>query len=63
MPMAQEDWKLVEWVMQHIQGKRFAEPWVLAFEYGGVGPGFEWRSEANVIAEQLPRLRKLAAAI
>ena len=59
MAMGYEDWELAEWVMQHIRDNQFAEPWVLTFEYGGVGPGFEWRSEADVIAEQLPRLRTL----
>ncbi len=63
MAMGAEDWELVEWVMQHIRDKQFAEPWVLGFEYGGVGPGFEWRSEASVIKEQLPRLRELTTAI
>jgi len=59
MPMRQEDWEVVEWVMQQIREGIFAEPWALAFEYGGIGPAFEWRSEADVIAEQLPRLRTL----
>jgi len=63
MAMGQEDWDLVEWVMQQVREGHFAKPWVLAFEYGGVGPAFEWRSEAAVIAEQLPRLRTLMETV
>ncbi len=59
MPMGHEDWEVVEWVLQQVRERHFAKPWLLAFEYGGVGPAFEWRSDADVIAEQLPRLRKL----
>lgn len=63
MPMGTEDWDLIEWVLQQVREGHFATPWALAFEYGGVGPGFEWRSEADVIAKQLPRLRKLTETI
>ncbi len=61
MAMGAEDWALVEWAMARIADGAWGKPWAVAFEYGGVGPGFEWRSEASVIAEQLPRLKKLAA--
>ena len=63
MAMGPEDWALVEWAMERIGDGVWGMPWAMAFEYGGVGPGFEWRSEAGVIAEQLPRLKELAAAI
>ncbi len=63
MAMGQEDWALVEWAMKRIGDGQWGKPWVTAFEYGGVGPGFEWRSEASVIAEQVPRLRKLTAEV
>ncbi len=64
MPMGQEDWEVIEWVLQQVREKQFsAKPWLLAFEYGGVGPAFEWRSEADVIAEQLPRLHELTETI
>ena len=62
MPMGPEDWALIEWAMGRIGGGSWKRPWAAAFEYGGVGPGFEWRSEAGVIAEQLPRLKGLVTA-
>ena len=63
MALGPEDWALVEWAMERIGEGAWGKPWAVAFEYGGVGPGFAWRSEAGVIAEQLPRLKELAAAI
>ena len=63
MAMSDEDWAVAEWVLREIKAGRWAKPWVLAFEYGGVGPGFAWRSEADVIAKQLPRLWDLAHAV
>lgn len=63
MAMGEEDWAITEWAIQEIKAGRWAKPWVLAFEYGGIGPGFEWRSEADVIAEQLPRLWDLAQSV
>jgi hypothetical protein len=38
-------------------------PSIVAFEYGGVGPVFEWRSDVDVLAEQLPRLRDVLAPL
>ena len=62
MPMGPEDLALVKWAMERISGGAWGKPWAVAFEYGGVGPIFAERSEADVIAEQLPRLRGLVAA-
>ncbi len=62
MAMGAEDWALIEWAMERIGDGAWEKPWATAFEYGGVGPGFEWRSEASVIAEQLPWLEGLMTA-
>ncbi|MEO7715421.1 MAG: DUF692 family multinuclear iron-containing protein [Capsulimonas sp.] len=59
MPMGAEDWDLLEHVLAHIRNGRAAEPWVTALEYGGVGPGFDWRSDPATIAEHTARLRAL----
>ncbi len=48
-------------VLGHIHRGEWAEPWIVAFEYGGIGPIFEWRSEPTFIAEQIPRLRDIVA--
>lgn len=56
MPMQPADWELLEWVLEQISDGTWARPHLVAFEYGGVGPRFEWRSDLDVLAEQLPRL-------
>ncbi len=59
---AQEsDWQALEWFFRENAG--LPRPWLLAFEYGGVGEKFEWRSEAGVIASQVPRLYQLCKSL
>jgi uncharacterized protein (UPF0276 family) len=50
------DWPFLEWVMERIRQQEWAQPWLLAFEYGGIGEKFTWRSDPQVIAAQVPRL-------
>ena len=54
-----DDWNLLEWVLERIRSGVWSHPWMLAFEYGGVGSIFEWRSDPEVIASQVPRLYAL----
>jgi uncharacterized protein (UPF0276 family) len=54
--MTSADWDLFDWSMVRIHSGAWAAPWVVSFEYGGVGPLFETRSDSHVIAEQVPRL-------
>lgn len=63
MPMQEADWRLTEWAMAQIASGRWSWPWVVALEYGGIGPIFEWRSEPEVLAEQAPRLHALMGAV
>jgi uncharacterized protein (UPF0276 family) len=51
-----KDWAWLDWVLSRIQSGKWKEPWLLAFEYGGVGREFEWRSKPDVIQEQVPKL-------
>jgi uncharacterized protein (UPF0276 family) len=57
MPMNDGDWALYEWVRARVDGGDWPAPWAVAFEYGGIGPLFDWRSEPKVIAAAWPRLR------
>lgn len=59
-PMTAMDWEMAEWAVAQIRAGAWQEPDTLAFEYGGIGERFEWRSEADVIASQAPRLYQLA---
>jgi uncharacterized protein (UPF0276 family) len=56
LPMLDSDWPSLDWVLERIRSGEWASPWMLAFEYGGVGKKFEWRSDPQVIATQVPQL-------
>ncbi|SES01428.1 Uncharacterized conserved protein, UPF0276 family [Gracilibacillus ureilyticus] len=56
MPMSEEDWELAKWVIQQIKTGYCQEPWITSLEYGGVGPKFEWRTDEEVLAKQVPVL-------
>jgi uncharacterized protein (UPF0276 family) len=59
LPMTEADWSLFEWAMEKIHSGAWASPWVVACEYGGIGPLFDWRSESAVIAGEIPRMYAL----
>jgi uncharacterized protein len=58
-PMTSEDWPSAEWAIRNIRTGRWAEPWVATFEYGGVGPGYEERTDAAIIEEQMNRFVRM----
>jgi uncharacterized protein (UPF0276 family) len=62
MPMREDDWELFAWALDHIRSKKWATPGIIACEYGGVGGGFEWRSDIQVIADQIPRMAEMVRA-
>ncbi|MBA2364669.1 MAG: DUF692 family protein [Chloroflexia bacterium] len=62
MPLSEVDWKLLTWCCEEIRQGRWARPWVVALEYGGIGPLMEWRSEASVLTAQIPNLVALVGA-
>jgi uncharacterized protein (UPF0276 family) len=59
LPARPCDWLMLEWVMDRIHAGDWPSPWLLAFEYGGVGEKFIGRSDPEIIAEQLPILRDM----
>ena len=54
-----DDWEALEGVLERIRSGAWRRPETVAFEYGGIGPAFAWRSDPAVLAEQLPRLHEL----
>ena len=56
LSIQEEDWHWLDWVLARILSGEWSAPWLLAFEYGGVGEPFEWRTNPEVIAEQVPLL-------
>ena len=61
--MTADDWDMAEWAVDQIRQGKWRQPDTLAFEYGGVGEQFAWRSDEAVIAEQAPRLHRLAKSV
>lgn len=61
LPMKEDDWEYFEWALTSIAEGRWGMPDIFAFEYGGVGELFEWRSDSNIIKNQVPEfLRRLS---
>ncbi|HSB67464.1 MAG TPA: DUF692 family protein [Anaerolineales bacterium] len=56
LSIQEEDWQWLDWALERVHSGEWSLPWLLAFEYGGVGEPFEWRSNPQVIAEQVPKL-------
>jgi hypothetical protein len=56
---SQADWDSLIWLVDQIRTGAAATPRFIAFEYGGVGPPFAWRSDSVVIARDVPRLYAL----
>jgi len=56
LSILETDWPALDWVFERIRLGEWAEPWLLAFEYGGVGEKFAWRSDPAVMEEQIPQL-------
>ena len=61
--MTESDWAITEWALGQIRQGKWQTPDTMAFEYGGVGEQFAWRSDERVIAEQAPRLYELAKSV
>ncbi|HPH96717.1 MAG TPA: DUF692 family protein [Anaerolineaceae bacterium] len=58
LPMQDEDWALVEWLLDNVKTGLWHAPGFVSFEYGGVGEPFAWRNEKSVLARQIPHLRQ-----
>ena len=52
LPVLPADWEVLKWVMGRIRSGAWLRPWLLAFEYGGVGEKFVNRSDVSVIEAQ-----------
>jgi uncharacterized protein (UPF0276 family) len=59
MPMTDRDWAFFRWAMDNVHRGDWRDPWLVAFECGGVHGIWEAISDERVLAEQIPRLRRL----
>jgi len=55
-PLREEDWTLLHWALDRTRLGDWAEPRVVAFEYGGVGPAYAQHSAETVLSDQVPWL-------
>jgi uncharacterized protein (UPF0276 family) len=62
MEFGDDDWTWAEWAMDHIRSGRWAKPWTVALEYGGIGEPFKWRSDKRAIEATVPRLFEMVHA-
>ncbi len=56
LPLLDEDWPWLDWVIEKINVREWGQPHLLAFEYGGTGKFFERFSDLKAMTEQVPRL-------
>jgi hypothetical protein len=63
LPMTPADWDFTTWAMDQVRSGAWAEPWVVTFEYGGVGSFWEMVADRDVLARQVPRLHQLVKAV
>ena len=54
--MEDDAWEILDWALKEIHSGAWKKPRVVAFEYGGVGDIFVWRTDKDTIREQVPRL-------
>jgi hypothetical protein len=59
LEMTDRDWQYFEWALSKIRLGDWHTPDIIAFEYGGTGDPFVWRSESRVLLNQVPRFHQL----
>lgn len=59
VPFTPPDWEIVAWAFEQIHTGAWGKPWIVAFEYGGVGGVFEALSDTEQIRQQVPRLYQM----
>ncbi|HSN95287.1 MAG TPA: DUF692 family protein [Anaerolineaceae bacterium] len=57
--MQDSDWEPTTWAAEQIRSHVWKEPRIVAFEYGGVGDIFGWRTNSDHLLDQVPRLQKI----
>ncbi|MDX1995477.1 MAG: DUF692 family protein [bacterium] len=56
LPMTEADWELFEHVLGQITSRAWGKPWVIAFEYSGIGPFWQAVTQTDVLRDQVRRL-------
>lgn len=59
LPLVEADWEITAWALERVRRGAWGQPWVVAFEYGGVGSPWEAMTDEQTLQEQVSRLRSL----
>ncbi|MEA3326518.1 MAG: DUF692 family protein [Chloroflexota bacterium] len=60
--LQERDWKLFAWALDQIQKGYWRKPEIVAFEYGGVGNSFVWRTDDRILRTQVPKLYEIVCS-
>jgi hypothetical protein len=63
LPFTEADWTFAAWAMDEVRRGAWGEPWIIALEYGGVGPLWEAITDEDVLRAQVPCLAQLVKGI
>ena len=62
LPFTDADWEFAAWSLEQIARGDWGRPWIVALEYGGVGPFWEALTDPAILAAQVPRLAAMVHA-
>ncbi len=62
LPFTDADWAFTAWALEQIADGRWGDPWIIALEYGGLGPLWEALTDTDILAAQIPRLATMVHA-
>jgi uncharacterized protein (UPF0276 family) len=62
LPFTDADWEFAAWSLDQIACGRWGHPWIVALEYGGVGPLWEALTDADILTAHVPRLAAMVHA-
>ena len=57
--LGDQDWQTFAWALDQIKAGYWRAPEIVAFEYGGIGQTFVWRTDYDVLKTQVPQLYDL----
>lgn len=60
--LTDQDWAIFAWALDEIRAGHWRAPEIVAFEYGGIGSTFVWRTEYDVLKKQVPILYEMVRA-
>ena len=61
--LGEEDWTTLAWALEQIRAGTWRSPEIVAFEYGGIGSTFVWRTNPDVLKSQVPMLYDMLSIV